>query len=1008
MSPTEASTSAAPTELEHLILSCYCDDSGNNVDTVSWKDVGKRLSIKARSYFSSLGSSCDNKTKIQLSLQYIALLIEKLGTESLIKIENVDAEKSWSAVCKQRFLGLSVLTGALFGCADLLSSTLPCNDLYESNTQSSTINLIEQIGNFVLLFCAPMQRHENKEAWTEDEMINQDPSKRCESNGLSDVIPCTDEDVRDAAMECSGALLKLPWIPSFMSSSSSSKLNDDALLTDQLESMIGNRMHVARLAVKYRCSSIDYTEHSSSENRYHINGYEDAFEDEESHHSNDGSVNATLSGLSLLVRARRSLCFLVLQNAVDGINFDLHNYHILMETETSYNQALLETNDSTITTPTKTTTSLSHPMLDELISFISFISTCLLGETDPRCLMQMMTLLHHCQISFNPLLSLHGDHKVIQSSYSSVRLNNTIQFPMGEIFDAVAPYYPIQFTPPPNNIHGISRDGLHGALMSVLCYFDPAYIGDSVEDTMMNLSAKLFLERVSSSAGDSTNDKAFDDTDSMIHGLDDLSQLLFVFEDVNASTRYEKNFLKYPRYFFLSEETLKVLSLTLISCHEKASIAFNRQMRADELDRDSHRLIADRCRAIVARIARDIDHHHQSVKNAKDNQSSLLDDKVLYLWQVFISDTIVRCSNAISSSLQAINGRVALAYLASLAACGGIQTLRMVLSTCMPVLINILSSYESVNNDMVTCDEELMSTAAYGISTLFLSSKKTLSDVEKDGLSVHPHPLETYFLEIIVVLCKLTSITLDLSNMIMLQITCVKAIDAILSSTPKFLLDPTAMCSIQLVLSRLTEKAINESNKGGDVEFHNAISHLLGTSIGISTTKNSTTILSTHTESSNELCVWNNESIATFVQTNVLPELLSSSMKKATIKSSILRNTLSDACSFGNLSISTAIISPILDTIRVVLHKRIAEVSLNDTDDEYVMSLVMLLSYIIDHGGDVSRLAFCSLSRPHSTVFDLIDVIAQPAADSDPGMSTLLLPSKQNDLRLIVGKRVSA
>ena len=64
-----------------------------------------------------------------------------------------------------------------------------------------------------------------------------------------------------------------------------------------------------------------------------------------------------------------------------------------------------------------------------------------------------------------------------------------------ELFDVVACYFPVSFTPPPTNVHGITREDLAGALQTTL--------------TCTTLFASLFipmlLEKLSSSLRSGTN-----------------------------------------------------------------------------------------------------------------------------------------------------------------------------------------------------------------------------------------------------------------------------------------------------------------------------------------------------------------------------------------------------------------------------------------------------------------------------------------------------------------------
>lgn len=106
-------------------------------------------------------------------------------------------------------------------------------------------------------------------------------------------------------------------------------------------------------------------------------------------------------GLSLLPRSRRSLCFSTLQTAVETV----------------------------------------EAVKDD--SFVLFCIQCLYGESDPRCLLQLLDLLSAVRAKASPA----NDEAIVE---------------------AVSPYYPIQFSPPPNDVHGITRERLKTAVNRIL------------------------------------------------------------------------------------------------------------------------------------------------------------------------------------------------------------------------------------------------------------------------------------------------------------------------------------------------------------------------------------------------------------------------------------------------------------------------------------------------------------------------------------------------------------
>ena len=174
------------------------------------------------------------------------------------------------------------------------------------------------------------------------------------------------------------------------------------------------RLELAQTGVQRRCAAPDTTH----------TGYE----------------HPTLFGLSSLPRSRRSLCFELVRAAVDAVG----SFH---------------KNDS-------------PNVPEELQQYGSFAAHCLQGETDPRCLLQLLQLLQALLKHWEPLLK----------DMTSLTEN---------VGDAVAPYYPIQFTPPPVNVHGITRAGLRMALMYIL-----------KRDEFWSLGLELVLERLLPPPGD--------------------------------------------------------------------------------------------------------------------------------------------------------------------------------------------------------------------------------------------------------------------------------------------------------------------------------------------------------------------------------------------------------------------------------------------------------------------------------------------------------------------------
>lgn len=87
----------------------------------------------------------------------------------------------------------------------------------------------------------------------------------------------------------------------------------------------------------------------------------------------------------------------------------------------------------------------------EAKSFGSCVVLAVEGEKDPRCLVVALEVVQRTlrQVS-SDLVTVEGGESVLE-----------------ELFDVAACYFPISFTPPPNNPHGITRDMLVDGLTAV-------------------------------------------------------------------------------------------------------------------------------------------------------------------------------------------------------------------------------------------------------------------------------------------------------------------------------------------------------------------------------------------------------------------------------------------------------------------------------------------------------------------------------------------------------------
>ena len=369
-------------------------------------------------------------------------------------------------------------------------------------------------------------------------------------------------------------------------------------------------------------------------------------------------------GLSTLPRSKRSLCFELVQAAIHGVS----------KVQIPYGGSL-------------------PAVQPQLISFGTFAATCMHGESDPRCLMQLLQLLHSIQKTFEPFMK------------SATTASNA--FPTLQVFDAVAPYFPIQFSPPPNNIHGITREGLHSSLLSVLTFtgLDATALKISGQPTMVNLSTGLFLELLLPMDPDDR---------PTVHDRQEAIQCLMELFFTNDQER---------KCDFLDIPTVRSLSQALIAVHNESSLAVG---QGGESGAQNKRL-ADSCRTLVSKLAFQLE-----LSNTKG------------LWDTFVVEPLQKSVSRLRSS--PASSRTAIAYVACLAASGGSKTLRFCLKSCLDPLIDVVE--KSLN------DYENSAAAAYGIGAFFSSCRVAMERAEREGVVLHPHPLKPYSARAFQVLSK--------------------------------------------------------------------------------------------------------------------------------------------------------------------------------------------------------------------------------------------------------------
>lgn len=402
------------------------------------------------------------------------------------------------------------------------------------------------------------------------------------------------------------------------------------------------RLQFVRQGIETRCAMPDTMQDSNDHYSYGFNN-----------HSTDMREQ-----LSNLPRSKRSLCFGLVGSGVAGI--------------AAITDQMKE--------PLEESSLLS--LQTDLIEYARFSSSCLHGESDPRCLQQLLRILHEMQTAFTPYFLSTG--------------TQTVVFPSEDLFDAVAPYFPVQFTPPPNNIHQITREGLHEALVSVLCFTKmDANAQSHSRHTMLSLSAGLFIEQLMPMEGEepsSTLDK--------LDAVKCLSRLLFPSDRKSLCD-------------MLDVSTLRNLWAAIKLNHDESSTAISLEGHHGA----NNKLLADKCRTLVSKLA------YQLEMSA--NKS---------LWEVFISEPILKQKKTLKMSPS--NSKLTIAYMACLTASGGPRTLRF----CLGVGLELLLDYLEENLD----DTEDVSAAAHGVAAFFSSCQVAIDRGRKEGVELSPHPLEPY------------------------------------------------------------------------------------------------------------------------------------------------------------------------------------------------------------------------------------------------------------------------
>jgi hypothetical protein len=617
------------------------------------------------------------------------------------------------------------------------------------------------------------------------------------------------------------------------------------------------------------------------------------------------NVQDIRGGLSTLPRSKRSMCFDLLRSTIAGV--------------------------TAITS--QITSSMTEPLLPnlqtQLVEFAKFAINCIQGESDPRCLQQLLELLHAMQVAFQPwFVSSEGPDQV---------------FPTEELFDAVAQYYPIQFTPPPNNIHGITREGLQDALLAVLTFIK---MDDNARKhnrhSMLSLGVGLFVEQLLPMEENPTPLEKFE-------ALECLSALLFPNQGTSLCGK-------------LDPPSVRNLSEALKATHDESSLGV---IQGGEQG-DQNKLLADTCRTFVSKVA---------------FQLELSSNKVL--WEAFVYEPLQKQSSNLK--LSPSSSKTSIAYMACLTASGGPRTLRSCLAMGLEPLLNYLKDNLE--------DSEDAAAAAHGIGAFFSSCRVAMDRAKMEGVVLHPHPLEPYTEKA----CQLLLDAFDSEDgklSLPIKVGVVRALECLLLASSSDHLNAEMLARICTFIETLQESVTNgiePNEKEDDPQYSRTCCIALGSILGdsLDTTTSDSDDAARCNASSTSLLL--SEQIQDCVKERVYPSLLDAATQgvEAVENERFDREALASACSFHS-AVAESVVSSCLELLRESLTGNgICKAST-------IRSQAM--SYILQNGGDYALHAY----HKSSTVDVILDTLsdfgpARSKAEVRSSVANLVLPTSAEE-----------
>jgi len=644
-----------------------------------------------------------------------------------------------------------------------------------------------------------------------------------------------DSMIRDISIKCISALVETP-----------AAIIKSDVVTETYAEALGIRMNFAKQGVERRCATSDDL------------GFNDGMSIE---HDIRG-------GLSTMPRSKRSLCFSLLRCAVTGISK-------IMKLTAPFQGAKIQPQQSSIISIVQ----------NHCVQFSEFTARCIHGESDPRCLLQLLELLNSTQVNFR-------DWFQVARTISPNKV-----FPNEDYFDAVAPYYPIQFTPPPNNIHGITREGLHSALISVLAFTGMDEGARRYrKPTMLGCSFNLFLEQLlpgqTGEESPSTLEK--------LECLECISKLMFPTSEAGQP-------MLESECTNLSFEEIRNLSTALITIHDEASMGVTSE--SGDL-RDQNKILAENCRNLASRTAIQLE------KDSKNGTEGL--------WDRFVSEPLEREMKKLQ--LTPAYAKTSIAYEACLAASGGTRTLR----TClMKGLRPLLEYVRKHSND--ASDNSLA--AIHGIAAFCSSCQVTLSKSRLElGVELTPHPLEAYTKDICNLLLEIVECEIPSSSSVLKAAasSCLECL--FLSSVDKHLeaeeLRKRICNFLKALLGNIKISVEDEPTNDNDevAQYRSVSSNVLGRIVGASLSEfgDDSRDEDENSKDPKSRSILLAPTIQYFVRTEIFPELMAASFvgTNGYSEDRFDRIALSTACS-SNPSLASSVIKAHLESLLEALEDNI-------------------------------------------------------------------------------------